>query len=493
MRALERAVASPERVGGLPLVSPVAGLARRSIGFADVLGQSVSAVAPAAAATTTPVIVAAVAGSASLWSIGAALVIALLVASTVNQFTRRIGATGSLYTFVARGLGAGAAIVTGIALLIGYGFIAMFALTSAGYYVSILLGRIWPRMPIVLLLAAIVIAVMGAACFLIVARGVRLTTRTTLLVELVSVAIILVLVIALLASTGTDIDWSVLSLTGASPSSFVVGTAVAMTAYVGFESSATLGVEAKRPFAVIPRAILWTVFGSGALYLITTFAELSAFKSLGFDMASSIPANDLTAAFGVTWAGLLLDVGIIASFFACALASVTALSRVLFAMGREGALPYVVGETHPRFHTPIVASAIAIPIVTVVPIVGILATGSIWPVMEVLILCSAAGYITAYVLVCIAAPVFLQRIGELTAWPVVRAVVAAIALAVVLAVYLIEESTTSRVVGVWVFWIVLAFGIASYAARIRRRPWLRRSIGVYDAPIAEDVLGGGTP
>lgn len=492
MRALERAVSSPVRVGGLPAVSPVAGLARRSIGFADVLGQSVSAVAPAAAATTTTVIVAAVAGSASFWSMGTALVVALLVASTVNQFTRRIAATGSLYTFVARGLGAGSAVVAGIALLIGYGFIAMFTLTGAGFYVSILLARLWPGMPSAVIVAAIVIAVMGAVGFLVVARGVRLTTRLTLVIELVSVAIILVLVVALFVSTGAGLDWGVLGFTDASPSSIVVGTAIAMTAYVGFESSATLGVEAKRPFAVIPRAITWTVIASGGLYLVTTFAQLSAFDGLGVDLASSIPANDLTAAFGVPAAGILLDVSIVASFFACALASITALSRVLFAMGREGGLPYAVGRTHPRFRTPIVAIAIAVPVVTVVPIVAVLLTGAIWPVMEVLILCSAAGYITAYVFVCVAAPVFLHRIGELTAWPVVRAAVAAIALTGILAVYMIEESSTSRVVGVWVFWSVLAVGVASYAIRVARRPWLRTAIGVYDSPVAADVLGGST-
>ena len=105
MDALARAIERPEPVAGLADRSPLAGLARRSVGFADVLAQSVSAVAPAGAAFTTPLLVSAVAGGVSLPALAAALVIALLTASTINEFTRRMAATGSLYTFVARGLG----------------------------------------------------------------------------------------------------------------------------------------------------------------------------------------------------------------------------------------------------------------------------------------------------------------------------------------------------------------------------------------------------
>ena len=113
MTALERAIARPQPVHDFAATSPLDGLERRSVGFADVLAQSVAAVAPTAAATTVILLVAGASGGGTVWAVAVATVLALLVARTVNQFANRLAATGSLYTYVARGLGAGAALATG--------------------------------------------------------------------------------------------------------------------------------------------------------------------------------------------------------------------------------------------------------------------------------------------------------------------------------------------------------------------------------------------
>lgn len=490
MTALERAISNPPRVRGLESRSPVDGLQRRSVGFVDVLAQSVSAVAPSAAATTIPLIVTMTAGGATMWSLAIAMLLSLLVATTVNVFTKRIAATGSLYTFVSKGLGTGAAFVTGVALLIGYGFIAMFALAGAGYYLSILLHRFWPEMPSSTLVVSVLVVCMAVLCLVVLVRGIRVSTRVTLLVESVSVGIILVLVGVLLSKLGPALDWSVLAL-DASPEHLAVGAVLAVTAFVGFESSSTLGVEARRPFASIPRSIVWTVIGAGLLFLLTSYSQLAGFHAMGEDITTSrTPINDLALASGVEWMGLLLDLSVAASFLACAIASITAFSRVVFSMGREGVLPSRLGRTHRRFRTPHVAILTALAIITPISVLALLLTGGAWDAMQVLIVVAAAGYITAYILVCVAAPVFLWRIGELTLWPLVRAVVAGVLLTIALAVYLVVESVSARGVGVWVFLVAIVLGVAVWAIRHRRRPWLSSTVGVYDETVSADVLGG---
>ncbi|MCS5729952.1 APC family permease [Herbiconiux moechotypicola] len=492
--ALERAIADPPPVPGIGTRSPVEGLERRTVGFVDVLAQSVSAVAPSAAATTIPLLVAVVAGGGTLWALAVAMVLSLLIAGTVNQFSRRIAATGSLYTYVSRGLGTGAGFVAGTAMLVGYGFIAMFALAGAGYYLAILLGRVWPGAVSSTGLAVAMIAAMALVVVVVIVRGIRLSTRLTLLIETVSVAIILVLVVTLLVNTGGSFEWSALSLAGSTPATFAVGAVLALTAFVGFESSSALGVEARRPFAAVPRAIVWTVIVSGSLYLVATYSQIVGFGALGLDLtASASPVNDLATAYGVEWMGLLLDVSIATSFLACAIASTTALARVLFAMGREGVLPPVLGVTHRRFRTPWVAAAVAVPVVALVPIVSIALGSGLWETMQTLIVVAAAGYITAYVLVCVAAPVFLRRIGELTTGVAVRAVAAAALLSVGLVVYLVVEFAGERWLGALVFVLLMAAGCGYYLVRKRRHPWLLDTIGVYDVPVAGDVLGGGSP
>lgn len=490
MTALERAISNPPAVRGLDTRSPVDGLDRRSVGFVDVLAQSVSAVAPSAAATTIPLLVTVMAGGATVWSLAAAMVVSLLVAGSINVFAKRIAATGSLYTFVSKGLGTGAAFVAGVALLIGYGFIAMFALAGAGYYLAILLHRFWPGMPGSSVVVGVLIVAMAAVCLFVLVRGIRVSTRVTLLVETASVAIILVLVGVLLSQFGPVIEWSALAV-HADPASFAVGSVLAITAFVGFESSATLGVEARRPFANIPRAIGWTVIVSGLVYLVTSYSQLVGFAGLGEDITmSASPINDLTRAYGVEWLGLLLDLSVAASFLACAIASITALVRVLFAMGREGVLPSRFGRTHRRFHTPHVAILVAVPVVTVVPIIAIVLGSGVWAAMQVLIVVAAAGYITAYILVCAAAPVFLWRIGEVTVWPVLRALVAGALLTLALVAYLVVEAGTGRRVGVWSFLALMVAGVLVWWVRHRHRPWLSATVGVFDVTVRRDVLGG---
>lgn len=490
MTALARAISQPQPVEGFASPSPVEGLARRSVGFPDVLGQSVSAVAPAAAATTIPLLIAASGGS-PVWALGFALVLALLVATTVNQFTKRLAAAGSLYTFVSRGLGRTASFITGIALLIGYGFVSMFALAGAGYYLSIVVDRFWPGSVGSLLLTAVLVVIMAAVCLLVLARGIRVSTRVTLVVECVSVGIILLLVVVLLAHQDFTVEWSVLSLKGVSPANFAVGAALALTAFVGFESASTLGVEARRPYRAIPRAIVGTVVGAGLLYVVASFSQLVGFAALGTPLTSSVsPVNDLAAAYGIEGVGLLLDVSIAASFLACAIATLTALVRVLFSMGREGLLPSAFGRTHRRHRTPFFAAVVAVPALTVVLVTTMLVAGSAWQAMAILIVGAAGGYLTAYALACVAAPVFLWRIGELTVWTAVRAALAAVLLVLVLGIYLVTAGSGDQFAGVWVFLGVMMAGVVLYALRHARRPWRRHTVGAYDVPIGEDLLGG---
>ncbi|MFD3448485.1 APC family permease [Microbacteriaceae bacterium 4G12] len=494
MTALERAIASPPPVPGLGRRSPVEGLDRRSVGFVDVLAQSVSAMAPSAAATLIPALVAGVVGSpgGTVLALGTALLLSLLVAGSVNEFARRIAAAGSLYTYVVRSLGAGAGVATGTALLLGYGFISMFALTGAGHTAALLLARAAPAAGGSPLLPAAVIAVLAAVVFAVVAGGVRLSTRVTLVVESVSVVIILALVVALLVTVG-PVGIGVLSLEGTSPAAFAVGAVLAVTAFVGFETPTSLGVEARRPYSAIPRAVRWTVLGAGGFYLLACYSQLVGFDALGLDItASDSPVDDLASANGVTGVGLMLDVGIAASCLACAIASMTALARVLFSMGREGVLPAAFGRTHPRFRTPLVAVAASVPVVAAVPVVTALAGVALWDAMRVLLVASAAGYITAYLLACVAVPVLLHRIGELTAAVGLRAVSAAVILGGALVAYLVLEVTSERWAGVLVFAAGMAAGGIAYAIALRRRPWLRATIGVYDEPVAADVLGAGS-
>ncbi|MFK4980079.1 APC family permease, partial [Klebsiella pneumoniae] len=78
------------------------------------------------------------------------------------------------------------------------------------------------------------------------------------------------------------------------------GAVVALTAFVGFESAATLGVESVAPLRNVPRAITGTVVISGAVYVLAAVTQASGFHALGLDLAASAsPVNDLAGAYGL--------------------------------------------------------------------------------------------------------------------------------------------------------------------------------------------------
>jgi amino acid transporter len=491
MTALQRAITNPPPIVGVNSTSPVAGLARRTIGFSDVWAQSISAVAPAAAATTIPVLTAVVAGQATLFSIAAATILCVLMAGSVTVFARRMSATGSLYTYVAKGLGSISSLFTGVSLLVGYGFIAMFALTGAGIYSSFVLGALWPQLSGSPSVVVFMIAAFAAVSALVLARGIRLSTRVTLIVEAASVAIILVLIVALLLALPPGAALPSLDFSTATFTQFAAGATVAVTAFVGFESATTLGAEARRPFASIPRAMLWTVLLAGGLYLLASYTQLAGFHAIGQPIGgSSAPVNDLASSFGVSWIGVVLDAGITMSFFACTVASTTALIRVIFSMAREGVVPKMLGRTDQVTKIPLTATFIIVPLLAVAPIATIALDGDIWLAVTGLISGGAAGFILAYVLVAIAVPFFLKKIGEVTLWPVIRAAIVALVLSVLLLTFLISESLAGRYSAVLTTGgIVAATGYLTLSIRYRR-PWVSQAIGAYDETLVGDVHGG---
>jgi amino acid transporter len=487
--ALARAIARPDPVAGFGDRSPLYGLERRRIGIVDLAAQSVAAVAPAAAATTVVLLVAGFAPGATVAAIVAAAILSLGVARTVSQFARRFAATGALYTYTARGLGTRAGLAAGAAILTGYGAVAMFALLGGAYYATYLVAGLWPSIDRALVTALFVVG-QGLLVAFVLVRGIRISARAALVVETLSVALIVVLLIALLVRIGPIDLTAVAGLGGAhlDPTASAAAAVIALTAFVGFESAATLSVESVSPLRNVPRAITGTVVLSGLLYVLSAVTQVAGFDALGADLAASAsPINELAETYGLGGWGVVADLGIAASFLACAIGTTTALVRVLFALSRDGVLPAAIGRTHPRFGTPATAVVAALPLITGVPVVVVAAGIDTRDAMHVTIGLGAAGYIVAYILVCVAAPFFLRRIGESTIGATVVAGVSALALAAALVSFFVDELSSGGAI------VVIVAGLSAVSAvviAVLRRRHGPGALGVYDEPVAAQVLGG---
>ena len=187
---------------------------------------------------------------------------------------------------------------------------------------------------------------------------------------------------------------------------------LAILGYVGFESAACMGTEATDPRRTIPRAVLGSTLIVGLLYLLSGYAQLVGFGDADGLAADGAPLNTLADEAGVHLLGYLVDVGAVASFFACITGSLNAASRLLHAMGTHGLLPQIVGGAHPEHRTPHFA---IVALSVLAGAIGVIATLAGWGPVEILALAGTIGtygYMFAYLLVSVGAGLFLARRGE---------------------------------------------------------------------------------
>lgn len=334
----------------------------------------------------------------------------------------------------------------------------------------------------------VILAAAGTACYLMV-RGIRTSAWSTLLMESSSNGILAVLMVVYFAFNAPKISIGSVFAWNGHFDSLSIGIVVAISAFVGFESPTTLGGEANKPFVSVPRAITWTPILAGVLYLLAATAQDVALKEAPASItASPTPLSDMLSRTSPVFAAVL-DLGIAASWFACAIASMNALARIFFCMGREGVAPRIVGRTHPAFRTPSMAIMLVMPVVAAVPLVIIISGASPEQGLGNLFMLAAYGYLGSYFLASASLPFFLRRIGEDTyaTW------ILGAATALVLGAVLWNAATVSIGAGspqAVIYGGVLVASVI-YTAFLRfRLPERLASVGIYDETRESDLFNG---
>jgi amino acid transporter len=476
-----------------PAVRSDSGLAHESMSQAEVLAQSVAGIAPSAVMATGPALIVLYAGSGAWLSYLAAMVVVVLIGLCVAQFARRFASSGSLYSYVARGLGPGGAFAAGWGLVIGYSCIAMVGIAGTGIYLGNFLETIGlPGTSTAAVLAIFALAALAAAAFAV--AGIRLSTRLGLVLEIVSVTAVLLVLVVVLARNGFAIDTSQFRLDGVTFDGVTFGIVLAVLGFVGFESAASLGAEARNPHRAIPRAVLGSAVLVGLLYIFASYSSVQGFGGVDGLAASGAPISDLATdngLGGVTW---LIDLGVTASFFAVVIASINAAARVLYTMGEEGVLPAALGRAHRRHQTPHVAIWLISPVVAAVPIIMVAAGTSALNVYAYTGTIGTFGYMLAYLLMALSLPVFLRRREELRGISVALAVVVVVALLYVFYKNVIPVPPTPYNLLPWVFLGALLLGLAWYLTVRVRTPEVADEIGsIEEEPVPPNGLHPGGP
>ena len=472
--------------GGQPVHSDH-GLAHDSMSQVEVLSQSVAGIAPSAAMATTPALIVLYAGQGAWLSYVAATVVVVLVGLCVAQFGRRFASSGSLYSYVARGLGPTGAFAAGWGLVIGYAFIAMIGCIGAAIYLGSFLTSLgMPADSTAWVIVLVAITAIGAAVFAFI--GIKISTRLGLVLEIISVTAVLVVLVTVLFRSDLSAGSAQFTLEGATFDGVTFGIVLGVLGFVGFESAASLGAEARNPHRTIPRAVLGSAVLVGVLYVFATYAQVLGFGGPDGLAASGAPISELAETNGLSSIEWIVDLGVTASFFAVVIACINAASRVLYTMGEEDILPRALGRAHPTHKTPYVAIGLIAPIVAVVPVVMVAMGVEPLAVIGYTGTMGTFGYMLAYLLMAAALPVFLRRRNEANPLSTVLSVVVIAALLYVFFknVYPVPPAPLNRVP--WIVLGLMVVGLAWYFTVRARNPEVLREVGMME----EEPLPPGT-
>jgi len=396
------------------------GLRLECLTFPEILSQSVANIAPTLTPTINAGLVFATAGSGTWLTFVFATVGLILVGFNINQFARSSASPGSLYAYIAKGLGPTAGVLTGWALVMAYVLTAMAVVCGFANYGNVLLGLLHIHASDITL-CAICVGLAWYASY----KDIRLSTILMLGLEGISVTLICILGLIVFAKHGFAIDTAQLSLKGASPEGVELGLVLAVFSFVGFESATALGDEAKNPLKFIPRSVIISTAISGLFFIILSYIEVLAFEGYKtpFDKVDA-PLSVLADLAGVGFFGILISMGAVVSFFACTVASINAGARIFFSMARHRIFHPAVGQAHGINETPHVALTMAALITFFIPASVLMFGVKVLDAYGYFGTIAAYGFLLAYILISIAAPIYLYRERKLRPGDLVISVLA---------------------------------------------------------------------
>ena len=346
-------------------------LRRNVLSFPGILFLCIAAIAPAASMLFNVPVMASQSGASTPFVFVLATVGILLLSVSVVYFSRRLSSAAGFSTWVRAGLGKGAAFQAGWLMLGAYAlFEAALQATVGGTLDSLLAGVGVHLFGGWMSYAALLTLIVGVLSYFALSVSIWVMAPFACL-EVLALVILDSAISVRGGVAGHDVLHTFLPfgtmVKGTAPGG-ALGIGIAMTlgilAFVGFETAAVYGEEAKRPKRTIPLAIVSLILGLAVLYIWTAY---SATIGVGWAHAGTVLGNvnnapqqyiGLATTFVGRWLGVALLIFVVTSNFASAFAMHQAQVRYVFAMGRAGIFPRIIGRTHPRWGSPFVASLI---------------------------------------------------------------------------------------------------------------------------------------
>jgi len=162
-------------------------------------------------------------------------------------------------------------------------------------------------------------------------------------------------------------------------------------AYIGFDAVSTAAQEAKNPKRDMPIGIIGSLAACTVLYILyaLVLTGIVNYKDLAVPAPLAVAVDRIT---DYPWLGKLMKLGSLAGLTSVMLVMLLGQSRVFYSMSRDGLLPKVFSQIHPKFKTPYLSNLILMVTVSIL---------AAFTPISVLGSLTSIGTLCAFVLVCI--------------------------------------------------------------------------------------------
>jgi amino acid transporter len=263
----------------------------------------------------------------------AAITIGLTIFNFI-RISRSHPGSASVYSYIADAIHPNVGFVTAWAMLLFYILIPTTALILCARLISDSSG-----IPFIVIIIAF-----AAFSFAVNYFGARIAAKICFiaLIFVIAFTLIYILVCILAAGKGAGVGHIVSSSPykgyGAGFGSVFLGSGAVVLAFLGFESSGTLAPEAGHDRNIIPKSFVITSFISGAFIFLQLYAS-SLIAPYSQANAADVTLLDVAMTAGGKTLVILYSSGIIIAGLIAVVAGQSAAARLLYALGRVGALP----------------------------------------------------------------------------------------------------------------------------------------------------------
>jgi len=338
---------------------------KRSLGAGALVALGVGAVIGAGIFTLTGVAASANTGPGLVISFVLAAIGCSLAGLCYSEFATMIPVAGSAYTYAYASFGELWAWIIGWDLILEYAvgaatvsiswsqtLVALLASLGVSFPASVAASPFQGGAGGVINLPAVAIVALVSGVLI---RGIKESATVNSVIVVLKVTVILVFI---------AVGWSYMQPANHTPlvppnegsfgkfgwSGILAGAGIMFFAYIGFDAVSTAAQEARNPRRDLPIGIFGSLAVCTLLFILYSWVLTGVvnYRKLGVAAPLSLALEQIPH----RWLSVAMNLAVLAGLTSVMLVMLMGQSRVFYSMARDGLLPRVFADVHPKFRTP---------------------------------------------------------------------------------------------------------------------------------------------